>query len=43
MILHRMQLVGLGRMPHIASSVVDEQALGLLRRWIESLEAGARP
>jgi hypothetical protein len=37
MILHRMRLRGLGRMPHIASNVVDEQALELLRRWIETL------
>jgi uncharacterized repeat protein (TIGR03806 family) len=37
LILHRMQLTGLGRMPHIASRVVDEEAVELLRQWIVKL------
>jgi hypothetical protein len=37
MILHRMQLIELGRMPHIASRVVDQQAVELLRDWIAQL------
>ena len=36
-ILHRMNMTGLGRMPHIASTVVDEQAVKLLRDWITNL------
>jgi hypothetical protein len=35
--VHRMQLLGLGRMPHIASSVVDRPAVDLLRAWIKDL------
>jgi hypothetical protein len=38
LILHRMQLTGLGRMPHIASRVVDQQAVDLLQDWIKSLD-----
>jgi hypothetical protein len=37
MALHRMQLTTLGRMPHIASNVVDQQAVELLRAWIKDL------
>jgi uncharacterized repeat protein (TIGR03806 family) len=37
LILHRMQLTGLGRMPHVASRVVDEDAVKLLREWIGKL------
>ena len=33
----RMGKLGLGRMPHIASSVVDREAVDLIRRWIEAL------
>jgi len=39
MILHRMQLTGLGRMPHIASKVVDEKAVELVRKWIAEMPA----
>ncbi|MBN9121127.1 MAG: PQQ-dependent sugar dehydrogenase [Planctomycetes bacterium] len=38
MIYHRMTLTGLGRMPHIASNVVDEPALKLIHDWIASLK-----
>lgn len=38
LILHRMELTGLGRMPHIASRMVDQQAADLLRDWIRSLD-----
>jgi uncharacterized repeat protein (TIGR03806 family) len=37
MILHRMSKVGLGRMPHVASSVVDEKAVGMIREWIKRM------
>jgi hypothetical protein len=40
LILHRMQLTGLGRMPHIASSVVDRAAVELLRSWLKDLSDG---
>jgi hypothetical protein len=45
MILHRMQLTSLGRMPHIASRVVDQANVDLLRDWIRQLDDGqlARP
>lgn len=33
----RMQLLGLGRMPHIASKVVDHQAVALIEEWIRSM------
>lgn len=33
----RMQKLGLGRMPHIASTVVDEPATKLIHDWIKSL------
>ena len=34
---HRMAMLGLGRMPHIASNVVDEEGVRLVREWIRSL------
>ena len=37
MIVHRMATLGLGRMPTLGSSVVDEQGLELIRAWIRSL------
>lgn len=37
MIAHRMATLGVGRMPPLASSVVDEQGLELIRAWIRSL------
>lgn len=33
----RMQRLGLGRMPHIASNVVDQRAVELIGEWIRSL------
>lgn len=39
-LLHRMSMTGLGRMPHIGSKVVDEKAVALVRDWIRSLEKG---
>ncbi len=38
LILARMKIIGLGRMPHIASKVVDTDALKLLEQWIASLK-----
>jgi uncharacterized repeat protein (TIGR03806 family) len=38
MIHHRMTRLGLGRMPHIASTVVDEQAVALIKKWIEGMK-----
>jgi uncharacterized repeat protein (TIGR03806 family) len=37
MVLHRMTKLGLGRMPHVASSVIDEPAVTLIREWIKQL------
>jgi len=36
-LLHRMAITELGRMPHIGSRVVDEQAVRLVRDWIRQL------
>jgi uncharacterized repeat protein (TIGR03806 family) len=38
MIYHRMTLTGLGRMPHIASNVVDEPAVKLIEKWIAEMK-----
>jgi hypothetical protein len=40
MIYHRMTKLGLGRMPHVASSVIDDEATRLVREWISSLPKG---
>jgi hypothetical protein len=32
-----MKMEGLGRMPHVASAVVDQEALAMLRAWINGL------
>jgi uncharacterized repeat protein (TIGR03806 family) len=37
MVLHRMKLKGLGRMPHVASSVLDDEAVRLMHDWIKQL------
>jgi uncharacterized repeat protein (TIGR03806 family) len=37
LIYQRMKLEGLGRMPHVASSVVDREALAFLQAWISGL------
>jgi hypothetical protein len=37
LVWHRMQILGLGRMPHIASNVVDREGVELIRAWIEQL------
>lgn len=37
MIYHRMTKLGLGRMPHVASNVIDERAAKMLREWINQL------
>jgi uncharacterized repeat protein (TIGR03806 family) len=37
LILHRMRITGLGRMPHVASSVVDRDAVELIHQWIADL------
>ena len=41
LILYRMTKLGLGRMPHIASNLVDREAVELVREWISSLPADA--
>jgi uncharacterized repeat protein (TIGR03806 family) len=38
MIYHRMTRLGLGRMPHVASNIVDTEAAKLLRDWIAGLK-----
>ena len=37
MVLHRMKKLGLGRMPHIASNLVDAEAAELIERWIKAM------
>jgi mono/diheme cytochrome c family protein len=37
-LLHRMALRGAGQMPPLATSVVDEPAVEMLREWIASLK-----
>eukprot|EP00913_Durusdinium_trenchii_P008782 g8248.t1 len=37
MIFHRMTRLGLGRMPHVASHVIDDEGVALIRAWIQSL------
>ena len=39
MILHRMQLSTLGRMPHIGSRVPHDSAIKLIKEWIASLQS----
>jgi hypothetical protein len=38
MIHHRMTKLGLGRMPHVASNVIDEKAVKMLAQWIRQLK-----
>ncbi|MCE9528894.1 MAG: hypothetical protein K8R36_22845, partial [Planctomycetales bacterium] len=38
MILHRMELTTLGRMPHVASKVVDEEGVKIVREWLTKLK-----
>jgi hypothetical protein len=38
LVYQRMKREGLGRMPHVASSVVDQEALTMLRAWITGLD-----
>ena len=38
MIHHRMTRLGLGRMPHIASNVVDDFGVELIRDWIKQMK-----
>jgi uncharacterized repeat protein (TIGR03806 family) len=42
LVYQRMKMEGLGRMPHVASSVVDQEALAMLRAWIIGLDKGNR-
>jgi hypothetical protein len=39
LVAYRLAKLGLGRMPHVASSVVDEKAVRLVREWIKQLPA----
>ncbi len=38
LIWHRMQKTGLGRMPHVASNVVDQEAVTLIEQWIREMK-----
>jgi len=38
MLLHRLTKLGLGRMPHVGSNVVDEQATAMLKEWVRQLK-----
>ena len=33
-----MKKLGLGRMPHIASNVVDDEGVNLIEEWIKHLQ-----
>lgn len=37
LVTYRMKKVGLGRMPHVGSNVVDEKAVKLVEEWIKGL------
>jgi uncharacterized repeat protein (TIGR03806 family) len=37
LLLHRMGRLGLGRMPHIASNVVDQEGVRLIEQWIKEM------
>ncbi|MCH7689160.1 MAG: hypothetical protein IH899_21215, partial [Planctomycetes bacterium] len=37
LIYYRMTKLGLGRMPHVGSNVVDDAAAKLIREWIEKM------
>jgi uncharacterized repeat protein (TIGR03806 family) len=37
LVLYRMNKLGLGRMPHVASNVVDTDGAALIREWIEKM------
>ncbi len=37
LLYHRMTKTGLGRMPYVGTAVVDEEAAGVVRRWIREL------
>jgi hypothetical protein len=37
LVLYRMNKLGLGRMPHVASLVVDEKGVRLIESWIKGL------
>jgi hypothetical protein len=39
MVYHRMKLLGLGRMPHVASNIVDQDAVDLIAEWIRAMPA----
>jgi uncharacterized repeat protein (TIGR03806 family) len=43
LILHRMELKGLGRMPHVGSREVDQRGADLVRDWIRGLKAKPSP
>lgn len=38
LVWHRMQKLGLGRMPHIASNIVDQEAVQLIEQWIRDMK-----
>ena len=37
LILYRMRKLGLGRMPHIASNLVDREGADLIEKWIKDM------
>jgi mono/diheme cytochrome c family protein len=39
MVYHRMTKLGLGRMPHVASTVIDTEAVQLIHDWLKSFPA----
>jgi uncharacterized repeat protein (TIGR03806 family) len=37
LIYHRMNMIGLGRMPHVASNVVDQEGAAVIKEWIQKM------
>ncbi len=42
LVLYRMKKLGLGRMPHVASSVVDDKGAALIHEWVKRLPEGGK-
>lgn len=42
MALYRMKVLGLGRMPHVASNELDTEAVKLIEQWLRQLPAGGQ-
>ena len=43
LLLHRMETLGQGRMPTIGSNIADQQAIAVIKQWIEGMKAKTSP